>query len=257
MDDPIQTYNFIKNIINDRKDDIVGLAIPDGDRLTLSKDKSKYVYILSLLLIMGPYHFAKNVFITIHHKIKKKLGSFGWINDPTIIGYAQSNNIEVKRIKSPNNKEFRKYLESLNLDIIINQSQSFIKKDLLEIPKIGVLNRHNALLPKNRGRLTPFWVLYKGEKETGVSIHFVEESLDSGDIIIQKKYSISRKDTFNTLVKKNYSFASQAMLDAIKKLEQGRTDFLPNDDNLATYNSTPSLKEALRYRYRKLKRYLK
>jgi methionyl-tRNA formyltransferase len=45
---------------------------------------------------------------------------------------------------------------------------------------IGVINRHNALLPKNRGRLTPFWVLYKGEKETGVSIHFIDEGIDSG-----------------------------------------------------------------------------
>jgi len=58
----------------------------------------------------------------------------------------------------------------------------------LNIPKIGVLNRHNALLPKNRGRLTPFWVLYKGETETGVSIHFVTEDLDAGDIIVQKKF---------------------------------------------------------------------
>ncbi len=256
MDDPIQTYDFIKDIIKGRKDDIVGLAVPNGDRLTLSKGKSKYTYIISLLLIMGPYHFAKNACITITHKIKKKLGSFGWINDPTIIGYAKSQNIEIKRIKSPNNEEFRKYLESLNLDIIINQSQSFIKKDLLKIPKIGVLNRHNALLPKNRGRLTPFWALYKGEKETGVSIHFVEESLDSGDIIVQKKYTISKKDTFNTLVKKNYSFASQAMLDALKKLEQKTNQFFPNDDHLATYNSTPSLKEAIDYRWKKLKRQL-
>ena len=111
------------------------------------------------------------------------------------------------------------YLDSLNIDIIINQSQSIIKKQLLKIPRIGIINRHNALLPKNRGRLTPFWVLFNKEKETGVSIHFVDEGIDSGDIIIQKKFDIENKDNFNSIVKKNYDFASIAIIEALKILE--------------------------------------
>jgi methionyl-tRNA formyltransferase len=253
MDDPIQTYAFIKKIIDVREKDIVGLAIPNGDRLTLSKGKSKYAYVMSLLLIMGSFHFIKNAFIAVLHKVKKKLFGLGIVKDPTILGYAKSKGIDVKKIKSPNNKEFIKYLESLNLDIIINQSQSFIKKELLCIPKIGVLNRHNALLPKNRGRLTPFWVLYKGEKETGVSIHFVEESLDSGDIIVQKKYKVDKKDTFNSLVKMNYKIAINAMLEALDILEKGGADFIANPDLEASYNTTPTLKEAFRFRFGKKK----
>jgi methionyl-tRNA formyltransferase len=248
MDDPVQTYDFIKKIIDDRANDIVGLAVPNGDRLTLSKGKSKYAYLMSLFLIMGPFYFFKNAFIAVNHKIKKKLFNYGFIKDPTILGYAKSKGIEVKKIKTPNNREFREYLKSLDLDIIINQSQSFIKKELLNIPRIGVLNRHNALLPKNRGRLTPFWVLFKGEKETGVSIHFVEESLDSGDIIVQKKYSIARNDTFNSLVKKNYKIAADAMLEAIDILEKGGADYIDNSDTEASYNTTPSLSEAIRFR---------
>src|SRR6056297_1184789 len=73
------------------------------------------------------------------------------------------------------------------------------------------------LLPKNRSRPTPFWVLYKGEKETGVSIHFVEEGVDSGDIVVQEKYPVSKKDTFNTLVKKNCQIAPKAIPIAIGK----------------------------------------
>jgi len=187
MDDPIYTKQFIKDIIDNNKDEIVGLAIAKGDRLRISKGKSKYEYILSLFLIMGPFHFFKNSFITLNHKIKKWLHKKGVVKDPSIAGYAQKIGIPVKKISTPNNKDFLTYLKQLNLDIIINQSQSIIKSPLLAIPKIGVLNRHNALLPKNRGRLTPFWVIYNGDKETGVSIHFVEEGIDSGDIIVQKK----------------------------------------------------------------------
>ena len=248
MDDPVQTYQFIRDIIDEKKGQIVGLAIPKGDRLTLAREKSKWVYLVSLLLIMGPVHYTKNVAITLLHKGKLQLFKLGLIDNPTIGGYAESLGIPVQNIKSPNNKKFREYLESLDLDIIINQSQCFLKKDLLEIPKIGVLNRHNALLPRNRGRLTPFWVLKNKERETGVSIHFVEESLDSGEIVVQKKYIVSSKDTFNSLVRKNYSIASKAMVEAIELLEKGQTSFLPNDNTKATYNSTPSFKDSLSYR---------
>lgn len=129
-----------------------------------------------------------------------------------------------------------------------------MKKELLSIPKIGVLNRHNAILPKNRGRLTPFWVIYQQELETGVSIHFVEETLDSGNIVVQKKYKVLKNDTFNSLVKKNYKIASDAMIEALKILDSENYKPIPNNDDEASYNSTPSLKEAFRYRLMILKR---
>lgn len=252
MDDPVQTKQFIRRIIDARDKDIVGIAVPKGNRITLSKGKSKYEYLFSLFLIMGFYHFFKNAFISILHKFKKILHSMGLCPDPTILGYAKMKGIATFKIETPNNLEFQEKLKKLNPDIIINQSQNILKKELLEIPTIGVINRHNALLPKNRGRLSPFWVLYKGEKETGVSIHFVEEALDSGDIIVQEKYPVTEKDNFNTLVKKNYQLAPKAMLMAIDLLENGYKDFIPNNDNQATYNTTPTLKEAWQYRKRRI-----
>ncbi len=252
MDDPVQTKQFIAKIIDAKQDQIIGLAVPNGDRLTLSKGKSKYTYLISLLLIMGIPAFIKNAWVSVIHKLKKKLSKMGLMKDPTIMGYAASKGIPVHRIKTPNGKAFRAMLMELKPDIIINQSQSIIKKDLLEIPTIGVLNRHNALLPKNRGRLTPFWVVFKQEPETGVSIHFVEEGIDSGDILVQEKYPVSPKDGFNKIVRKNYEIAPKAMIKAINLLEEGQREFMDNNDDEATYNTTPELKEAWAYRKRRL-----
>lgn len=249
MDDPLYTNSFIKEIIECRRADIVEFVyVSKGNRLTLGKQKSKLEYLISLLLIMRPWHFCKNAFITIIHKFKIKLSKrISFIKSPLVIDYAKSLAIPVREISNPNSKKFLKHLASLEPDIVINQSQAIIKKKLLDIPKIGVLNRHNALLPKNRGRLTPFWVLYKQEQETGVSIHFVEEGLDSGDIIVKKKFTVSPQDNFNSLVKKNYQIAGKAMLEAIDKLENGFSDFLENNDAEATYNTTPTLQEAWGY----------
>ena len=252
MDDPVQTYDFIKTIIDNRRENIIGLAVTKGDRLTINKKKSKLKYLISLLLIMGIYHFIKNSFLTIIFKIKKHLSNINITKNPSILLYAHSFGIPVYNIKTPNNKSFLEILRNLNPDIIINQSQSIIKKKLLEIPRIGVINRHNALLPKNRGRLTPFWVLHKGEDETGVSIHFIDEGIDSGDIIVQEKFKITKKDTFNSIVKKNYKIASDAMLKALDLIEKGNYKLIPNNDKFATYNSTPSLKDALKYRIKRI-----
>ena len=248
MDDPVQTYDFIKHIIDKKRHQVVGIAVPNGNRLTLAKGKSKKVYVLSLLLIMGVFPFIKSANTIFWYRLKKELHRFGLAKDPSIMGYAKSKGIPTQRIQTPNGKAFRAHLASLDLDVIINQSQSFIKQELLDIPKIGVLNRHNALLPRNRGRLTPFWVKYHNDGETGVSIHFVEASLDSGDIIIQKKFPVESTDTFNTIVKKNYQLAPHAMIEALDFLEEGKTDFIENDDDQATYNTTPTFKEALDYR---------
>lgn len=257
MDEPVQTNAFIEKIIENRKKDIVGLAVTKGDRLTIQKNKSKLAYVFSLFLIMGFYYFIKNSVISIIHKIKKRLNSFlpSVINNPTILRIAQKYGIKTWQINTPNDKKFLEELKKLKIDVIINQSQSILKDELLSIPKIGVINRHNALLPRNRGRLTPFWVLYKNEEETGVSIHFVTKELDAGKIIVQKKFPVAHFDNFNTIVTKNYELAPLAMLEALEILENGENNFIKNDPSMATYNSTPTLKEAWDYRKKRLLRF--
>lgn len=250
MDDPLYTNDFIKQIIEGRKKDIVGFFyVFKGNRMTIRKDQGKLSYLFSLFLIMGPLNFIKNSFITIIHKMKIKLSKIiPFIPNPLVINYAKEQGIKTFEIANPNSDSAIDILKKLKPDVIINQSQSIIKEKLFSIPAIGVINRHNALLPKNRGRLTPFWVLYKGEKETGVSIHFVQKGIDDGDIIVQKKYKVQNDDTFNSLVKKNYAIAGKAILEALDILESDDYSLISNDNSLATYNTTPDVKHAWEYR---------
>jgi len=249
MDDPLYTNSFIKHIIDEKQDELVAYVhVSRGNRLTTGKSSSRLRYLFSLFLIMGPVYFFRNSFIYISHRLKKKLSSWGLVEDPTVLGYAREKGIKALKTEDPNSKEFCRKLEGLKPDVIVNQSQAVIKKGLLEVPKIGVINRHNALLPKNRGRLSPFWALYKGEKETGVSIHFVEEELDSGDIIVQKRFDVSQDETFNSLVNRSYGHAKEAIVEALDKLESGDYELMDNNDEEATYNSLPTVGEAWEYR---------
>ena len=255
MEDPLYTNDFIKDVIKAKHEQIVGLTIAKGGRLKVGKKNSKVIYLLSLLLIMGPFQFLKNVLKTLVFKLQKKISEFvPFINSSGLEYFANSYGIQVNFVENPNNDEFINELESENLDLIINQSQFIIKEPLLNIPSKGMINRHNALLPRNRGRLTPFWVLYNKEVETGVSIHFVEEGIDSGDIIVQKRFKVNKSDSFNSIVEKNYDLASTAMIEAIELIEQNHGDYLINSDKEATYNTLPTFSQALEYRVNLLRR---
>jgi len=249
MEDPLYTLDFIRDIVRARHRDISGITIARGGRMTISSKKSHLVYLAALILIMGPVFFVQNTFKTLRYAIHKKASRLlSVIPSPGIESEASLYGIPVDYTSDPNSEEYIRKVKEEKPDVIINQSQSIIKKPLLDTSRIGMVNRHNALLPRNRGRLTPFWVLYKGEHETGVSIHLLDEGIDSGPLLVQKRFPVSSQDTFRSIVEKNYSLASVAMLEALEMLENGSYSFLEKDSGEGSYNTIPTLKEAWEFR---------
>ena len=254
MEDPLYTVPFIKEIIRHCEADVVALAIASGGRMKIGKRRSRLVYVVSLFLIMGPIGFGRSILRTGLFNIRCRLSRWiPFVKSPSLGIFAAKRKIPVFRINSPNARSFLKTLRELKPDLIINQSQYILKEELLSIPPIGVLNRHNALLPRNRGRLTPFWVLFNGDKETGVSIHFVDKGIDSGKIVVQKRFPVPKNAGFWDIVKKNYEIAPAAMLEAIDKLKRDERDLQENDDAKATYNGVPTLRDAWRYRMHRMR----
>ena len=190
MDEPYFMNPFIGKILNERKKDMIGLAVSKGGRLTTRKKRLDISYAITLLLITGLKNSIKIGHTSFVFWIQKKLPKKYHIKKPlSIIRIAQQLNIPTWEVNSVNDAEFLAILEKLKPDLIINQAQEIVKSGFITIPPCGVLNRHSSLLPKNRGRLTPFWVLFRQEIETGVTIHFVTEEIDRGDIICQEKLS--------------------------------------------------------------------
>ena len=112
MDDPLYTNSFVKQIINARKKDIVKFVyVSKGNRMTLSHNKSKFEYILSMFLIMGPIYFIKNALSTFIHKTKQALSkNISFIKSPLVIEYAKELNIDTTETKNPNSKKLLKEL---------------------------------------------------------------------------------------------------------------------------------------------------
>lgn len=154
----------------------------------------------------------------------------------SVSALAATNSIPVFAPNDINNPIWIKKIKTLNPDIIFSfYYRKMIGSQLLGIPPLGCINLHGSLLPKYRGRCPVNWALANGEKQTGVSLHYMTELPDDGDIICQKKIDISASDTAQTLNKK-LANASLTLLDEIlPKIKEKTAPRYPQDHRKATY----------------------
>ncbi len=112
--------------------------------------------------------------------------------------------------------------------------RNLLGAELLAIPAKGAVNLHGSLLPKYRGRVPLNWAIINGETETGVTLHYMNEKADAGDIIDQEKIAITDDDTAKTLFGKADA-AARVMLDrALPLLAEGKAARIPQDNAQAT-----------------------
>ncbi|MFA6293150.1 MAG: bifunctional UDP-4-amino-4-deoxy-L-arabinose formyltransferase/UDP-glucuronic acid oxidase ArnA [Victivallales bacterium] len=129
-----------------------------------------------------------------------------------------------------------KKIESLKPDIIFSfYYRDMIKPAILGIPPQGCLNLHGSRLPAYRGRCPINWVLVNGEKETGVTLHYMTPRPDDGDIVAQEKITISSKDTALSLHRKADAAAAKMLEKFIPKLKTGKTRRIQQDNSKASY----------------------
>ena len=87
-------------------------------------------------------------------------------------------------------------IKSISPDIIFSiYYRKILPKSVLQLPKLGCINIHPSLLPKYRGPIPTAWAIEKGETSFGITIHHMDEGIDTGDILVQEKYSIGNDET--------------------------------------------------------------
>lgn len=120
--------------------------------------------------------------------------------------------------------------------------QHRLPPEVLRLPRLGGLNWHPSLLPRHRGPDPYFWTLYDGDLETGLTIHLMEETFDSGDIVLQHRLPILVHDTWGTLARRLDVVAVQMVGEVMDLLEANPTQ-LPRRPQGATakaYQRRPS-----------------
>ncbi|MDZ7261580.1 MAG: formyltransferase family protein, partial [candidate division KSB1 bacterium] len=100
---------------------------------------------------------------------------------------------------------------------------------VFQIPPQGTINLHASLLPQYRGPAPINWALIQGEKETGVTIFYIEEQVDTGNIILQKKTSIGPEETAGELHDRLAVMGAELLVKSIDLIEQGKAPRLPQE----------------------------
>ena len=134
------------------------------------------------------------------------------------------------------NEEFMELLRSIDPDLIaVVAYGKILPVSVLDYPKYGCVNVHVSLLPKYRGAAPMQRAIIDGESETGVTIMYMAEGVDTGDIITSEAFPIGPEDDFEAIHDRSADVGGKLLVKSIKDIENGTATRTPQDDSLATH----------------------
>lgn len=165
------------------------------------------------------------------------------LTPPPVKVEALKHNIPVYQPEKIRQSEELKTIISLNPDIIVTAAfGQILPKELLDAPKYGCVNVHASLLPELRGGAPIHYSILQGKEKTGITIMYMAEKLDAGDIISVAEVKIEEEDTVGTLHDKLSVVGSDLLAETLPKLLAGEITPIPQKDEEATF--APNLKRS-------------
>ena len=120
------------------------------------------------------------------------------------------------------NQEFIDKIKKLKPDVIcVVAYGKILPKEILEIPKLGCINVHGSLLPKYRGAAPIQWAILNGEEETGITTMYMDEQMDTGDMILSEKVKIGKDETTGQLWERLANVGGKLLVKTLKQIEEG------------------------------------
>ena len=146
------------------------------------------------------------------------------------------NNVEIIQPRKMKDEEVISKIEEVNPDLIVVVAYGkIIPREIIDIPKYGIINVHSSLLPKYRGASPIHSAILNGDTETGVSIMYIEEELDAGDVILKEYCEISEEDTLGTLHDRLKELGAIGLGKALKLIEEEKVQAEKQDETKVSF----------------------
>ncbi|WP_445373510.1 methionyl-tRNA formyltransferase [Photorhabdus tasmaniensis] len=146
--------------------------------------------------------------------------------DPILKEWSEKLDVPYLLLENVNSKESLDKIRSFDADVLVSMSfNQILKKEIINLTPIGFINCHAGALPFYRGRNPLNWVLINGGDSFGITVHYVDEDIDTGDIIQQEIYRIGKNDTYNDLLEKAVIECASVLYESLLKIMEG--DFEP------------------------------
>ena len=140
-----------------------------------------------------------------------------------LASYAAKTRIPTVFPKDPNSPDFVEHLKELDVELFILCGYTkIIKNPVILLPKLGCINLHGGMLPKYRGGSPINWQIINGETRGGCCILFVDEGIDTGDIILQETYPIAKNDCAGDIIEKTLKIFPEMLKSVLTYFERDK-----------------------------------
>ena len=158
------------------------------------------------------------------------------LQEPPVKEYALSIGLPVFQPAKVRDGEALGILQALNPDLIaVAAYGKILPVDILALPRLGCVNVHSSLLPKYRGAAPINWAILNGEDDTGVTIMYMAEGMDTGDILTQAKTPIGLNENAAQLFVRLADIGAGLLVETVAALEAGKVSPVPQDSARASY----------------------
>lgn len=166
--------------------------------------------------------------------VDKERGRGQKISFTPIKQFALENNLPILQPEKLKDPIFITKLKEFNADLFIVVAFKILPKEVFMLPPKGSFNLHASLLPKFRGAAPIQWAIISGEKETGVTTFMLDEKVDTGNIILQKKIFIDEDDNFGSLHNKLSILGAETVLETVNLIDSDNFKLVPQNPLLAS-----------------------
>ena len=165
------------------------------------------------------YNAGHNIIAVVTNPDRPKGRGMKKISSP-VKEFAVEKNIPV--LQPEKIREIKDTLVQLNPDLFcVVAYGKILPKDILDIPKKGSINVHGSLLPKYRGAAPIQWSVLNGDKKTGITTMYMDEGMDTGDMILQEEVEIGENETTGELWERLSKIGANLLVETLKKIENG------------------------------------
>lgn len=174
--------------------------------------------------------------VTAHEALREDIADWAPFDDLLV-----DRDIPYYKVYDSNSKSFVGIIESMDPDVIFVISWSFfISPEVIHYPQQGVVGLHYSLLPKRRGGAPLNWALIDGLTETGITLFYMGEELDTGDIMAQRRFEVDREDNIRDLLDRIVDIAPDLVAEYADSIARGTAPRREQDDAEATYTEARS-----------------
>jgi len=174
--------------------------------------------------------------------VDKPAGRGRKLNQSAVKKYALENNLNILQPKNLKSESFVNELEALKADLQIVVAFRMLPKVVWDMPKHGTFNLHASLLPEYRGAAPINWAIINGETKTGVTTFFIDDKIDTGEIILQSETDITETETVGELHDKLMHLGADLVLKTVDLIESGNvsTTKQPEKEEKPAYKLFPN-----------------